>query len=71
MPGVIGVDLASMLKFRQQVCRRHSMDTFVDEDTFKVVSACLQIEPTEYGEQFVGPDRTALDYTCSTAIKLI
>ena len=69
MPGVIGVDLVSMLKFRQQVCRYAY--TFIDEDTFKVVSACLQIGPTEYGEQFVGPNRTALDYTCITAIKLI
>ena len=36
MPGVIGVDLVSMPKFRQQVCRRHSVDTFIDADTVSV-----------------------------------
>ena len=42
LSGEVRVDLVSVPKFTQQIRRCYSIDAFINEDSFKEVTACLQ-----------------------------
>ena len=46
--GEVRVDLVSVPKFTQQIRRCYSIDAFINKDSFKEVTACLQMRPAEY-----------------------
>ena len=69
--GEVRVNLVSVPNFTQQIRRCYIIDAFINKDRFKEVTACLQMGPAKSSRQCVRLNSTALDYTCSTAIKLV
>ena len=52
LSSVMGVELVSVPKFTQQI-RCHSIDTLIDKERFKEVTARLQMRPAKYSRKFV------------------
>ena len=48
----VGVELVSVPKFTQQI-RCYSIDTLIDKDRFKEVTARLQMGSAKYGRKFI------------------
>ena len=53
LSSVMGVELVSVPKFTQQIRRCYSIDTLIDKERFKEVTARLQMGPAKYSRKFV------------------